>query len=367
REKYSHVVLLKEIGATESEDYRNYFRMSEGTFDKLLRMGERFLIRKDTNMRESLPVNERLAVTLRYLATGRNFEDLTCLAVMSPATISVAVVETCKVLIYILQEYMKFPTTPGEWVNTVSDFGHLHQFWNTVGAIDGKHIAIKKPAKSGSLYYNYKRFFIVLLAVVNATKEFIMVDAGMNGRISDGGVLYYSKFGELLEQRALNLPKPTPLLNTAENFPYVFVADEAFALDVNLIKPYSWKFLNEAEHEFNNRLSRARVVVENTFGILAFKFGVFQKPISLESQKAKTITMACCYLHNFLAKESNQVYFYPNEKSTDENDLANLQSTLNRNSTSDAKKIRDKYCEYYNNEGKSQYLPLAAAGNTSNI
>lgn len=107
REKYSHVVLLKEIGMTESEDYRNYFRMSVGTFDKLLRMVEPFLIRKDTNMRESLSVNERLAVTLRYLATGRNFEDLKFSAVMSPAAISVAVVETCEVLIYVLQEYVK--------------------------------------------------------------------------------------------------------------------------------------------------------------------------------------------------------------------------------------------------------------------
>jgi hypothetical protein len=54
REKYSHVVLLKEICATESEDYKNYFHMSKGTFDKLLRMVEPLLIRKDTNMRESL-------------------------------------------------------------------------------------------------------------------------------------------------------------------------------------------------------------------------------------------------------------------------------------------------------------------------
>jgi hypothetical protein len=85
REKYSRVVLLKEIVVTESEDHRNYFRMSEGAFDKLLRMVETFLIRKDTNMRESLPVNERLIVTPRYLATGSNFEDLKFLAVMSKA------------------------------------------------------------------------------------------------------------------------------------------------------------------------------------------------------------------------------------------------------------------------------------------
>ncbi|PNF30775.1 hypothetical protein B7P43_G06182 [Cryptotermes secundus] len=94
------------------------------------------------------------------------------------------------------------------------------------------------------------------------------------------------------------------------------------------MKPYSQKCLNEARYEFNKRLSRARVVVENTFGILDSKFGVFQKPISLEPQKAKTIrsTMACCYVHNFLAKESNQIYFHPNEISTDEYDIADLQT-----------------------------------------
>jgi hypothetical protein len=86
-----------------------------------------------------------------------------------------------------------------------------------VGALDGKHIAIRKPAKSGSLYYSCKGFFsVVLLAVVNAEKEFIMVDAGMNGRISDGGVLFYSKFGELLMNNRLSLPKPTPLPNTTK-------------------------------------------------------------------------------------------------------------------------------------------------------
>lgn len=53
------------------------------------------------------------------------------------------------VFIYLLCLNFPFlfqlPRTPEEWVNIASDFGHLHQFWNTLGAIDGKHIAIKNP------------------------------------------------------------------------------------------------------------------------------------------------------------------------------------------------------------------------------
>ena len=131
-----------------------------------------------------------------------------------------------------------------------------------------------------------------------------MVDSGMNARTSDGGVLYYSIFGALLQQDGLNIPEPSPLPNATESFPYVFVGDEVFALHGNLMKPYSEKTLSPQRFEFNKRLSRARVDVENAFGILAARFGVFQKPINLDQKMASTVTMACCYLHSFLAKES---------------------------------------------------------------
>lgn len=114
-----------------------------------------------------------------------------------------------------------------------------------------------------------------------------MVDAGINGRISDGGVMFYSKFGELFEQNRLNLPEPNCLPNTNVRFPFVFVADEAFALHQNLLKPYTLKLpLTREQLEYNRRVSRARVVVENAFGILASRFGVFQKAICLEPKKS---------------------------------------------------------------------------------
>ena len=107
REQYSHMVLLRDISLTESGDYKNYFRMSESTFNMLLGMVKPFLSRQDANMRNCLSVGERLAVTLRYLTTGRDSEDLKFSAVISPASISKAVVETSEVLMHVLQGYMR--------------------------------------------------------------------------------------------------------------------------------------------------------------------------------------------------------------------------------------------------------------------
>jgi hypothetical protein len=100
--------------------------------------------------------------------------------------------------------------------NGKHDFRTKFKFWNCIGAIDGKHITIINPAHAESVYYNYMGFFsAVLLAVVNAKKEFLMVDVGINGRISDGGVLFHSKFGELFLEEKLNLP---PSLSSSQLF-----------------------------------------------------------------------------------------------------------------------------------------------------
>lgn len=99
-----------------------------------------------------------------------------------------------------------------------------------MGAIDRKHVAIKKYHNSRSVYYNYEIFFsIVMTAVVNTNYEFIMVDVGSVGEY----VFNYTKFSRALSDNTIrigileflqlpNSQKTLPLVAILENDDMMF-------------------------------------------------------------------------------------------------------------------------------------------------
>ena len=88
---------------------------------------------------------------------------------------------------------------------------------------------MQAPLNSGSEYYNYKKTHsIVLLAICNSQYEFIIVDIGNTGRISDGGVFSNSVISDIMLNQNRMFPQPEKILETNIKFPYVIVGDEAF-------------------------------------------------------------------------------------------------------------------------------------------
>jgi len=106
-------------------------------------------------------------------------------------------------------------------------------------------------------------------------------------------------------------PSDQPLPLREFHVPYLFVADDEFALTPRIMKPYSGMYQKGSkERVFNYRLSRARRVVENAFGIMSSVFRVMRKPMLLEPEKVTNITLTCVLLHNFLrrSKTSSSKY-----------------------------------------------------------
>lgn len=222
------------------------------------------------------------------------------------------------------------------------------------------------PPGSGSYFYNYKGYHsMVLMAVVNANYEFIICEFGVNGRNSDGCVIEYTKFYEKLKNNTLNIPQAENLRNSNKCLNYVFIGDEAFALNPNLLKPFSQKDLTNQHKIFNYRLCRARRVVENAFGILAARFRIFHTSINLAPENIDTVVMACCVLHNFLRRQYPVTYtptttldYEDTIQGTltlglraDSTNLLELDRGHFRRISNDAKITREEFSQYFNNEG----------------
>ena len=93
------------------------------------------------------------------------------------------------------------------------DFKEIWNLSHCIGAIDGKHIAMKSPLNSGSLFYNYKGYFsTILMAICDARYVFTLVDIGSYGSNHDSGVFRNSKMGKAFFNNLLSLSEPECLM-----------------------------------------------------------------------------------------------------------------------------------------------------------
>lgn len=182
----------------------------------------------------------------RFLVTGSSYAHLSFSFRMGISTVSSIVMETMEAIWSKLYPiHMPIPTE-ADFIKIANKFYNKRGISNCLGAIDGRHVRIKKPANSGSLYYNYKRFHsIVLQAVVDANYKYIFIDVGNYGHHSDGGTLRSSSFFAALSSNKLKIPKQAPLPNSNKVLPFFFISDGAYQLTSRFMKPYPKKNLTE--------------------------------------------------------------------------------------------------------------------------
>ena len=122
-----------------------------------------------------------------------------------------------------------------EWQTIADNFFARWNFPNCIGAIDGKHVMIQCSVYSGSLFYNYKSYFyIILLAVASADYRFVMVDIGAYRSSNDSGVLNNTALFKCLKKKKLGIPPSKQLPNDTKetHVPHVLLGMRLFHLDV---------------------------------------------------------------------------------------------------------------------------------------
>ncbi|CAH2003211.1 unnamed protein product [Acanthoscelides obtectus] len=122
-------------------------------------------------MRACIP--PKVAVTIRYLASGATLTDLHYYCRIGISTISKIVR-----LVWNLLKAEFLPQPREEtWQRIANKFDKSTLLLNCLGAIDGKHKRANRFPHSSSMNLNYKGYFsIILMAVVDSDYKFIYVD-----------------------------------------------------------------------------------------------------------------------------------------------------------------------------------------------
>ena len=115
--------IMADLYATDIPGFTNYMRMTPEFFEMIKTRLEPHLARQATNYRAPISVGEKLALTIRYLATGESYTSLSCQFRVGRSTISKFLPEVCRAIQdEFTREYLKCPTTPDEWKELEREF-----------------------------------------------------------------------------------------------------------------------------------------------------------------------------------------------------------------------------------------------------
>lgn len=159
-----------------------------------------------TERNRPLDPETKVAITLRYLATGK-MQQCSCddFGTTQP-TISRVITQTLDALAdpQIRRQFMKFPRTVQEVQRKQREFMETSGFPGVVGAIDGTHVRIVAPRVNEHLYVNRKRYHSINVQVVSdANYKILDIVARWPGSVHDARILEESGLKLLFEQNLM--------------------------------------------------------------------------------------------------------------------------------------------------------------------
>ncbi len=104
--------------------------------------------------------------------------------------------------------------------------------------------------------------------------------------------------------------------------------------------------LSTQQRVFNYRLSRARNVVENAFGILSSRWRILHSRINIHPDKINSLILSACLLHNFLLKPM-EVERWLNTSAPTTGSMESISTAGGPRGAREAYTVRDKFCSFF--------------------
>ncbi len=151
--------LMVELRIEDPAGFQNFVRCEPAMFQEMVDRLKPLICKLDTNYRKALDPGLKVVIAIRYMATGDSSKGLQYGFCVAYNTICLLIAEVTSAIVDAYhEEVIVTPITPNDWMVIANNNSRKWQYHHCLGAMDGKHVAIRKPMNSGSYYYNYKNF-----------------------------------------------------------------------------------------------------------------------------------------------------------------------------------------------------------------
>jgi len=274
------------------EEFRRCFRMSKATFEFICSELESAVTKKNTMLRDAIPVRQRVAVCIWRLATGDPLRLVSKRFGLGISTCHKLVLEVCAAIKKVLMP--KFITWPDEnKMNLIKqEFEGLFGMPNVGGSMYTTHIPIIAPKSNVNSYFNKRHtqrnqktsYSVTVQGVVDTKGVFTDIFLGYPGSYNDDQVFEKS----VMFQRAM-----TGNLKDAW-----VVGNSGFPLMDGILVPYTHQNLTWTQHAFNEKVEDIQKLCKDAFAKVKGRWSCLQKRIEVKIEELPGVLGACCVLHN---------------------------------------------------------------------
>lgn len=284
------------------EEFKKAFRMSRATFDMICEELESVVTKKDTMLRQAIPVRQRVAVCIWRLATGEPLREVSKRFGLGISTCHKLVLEVCTAIKGLLMpKFVQWPNDDNKMNNIKKQFHMLSGIPNVGGSIYTTHVPIIAPKVSVAAYFNKRHternqktsYSVTVQGVVDPKGVFTDVCIGWPGSMSDDKVLEKSA----LYQRA----------NRGQLKDTWVVGNSAYPLMDWVLAPYTRQNLTWTQHAFNEKVGEIQKVAKEAFMRMKARWSCLQKRAEVKLQDLPVVLGACCVLHNICEMRGEQL------------------------------------------------------------
>ena len=223
------------------EQFRADFRMTSDTFMDIVTLVRNRLEKQDTQFREAVPIEKKVAIALWGLATGNSYGSVSKTFAVGKSTAVSITKRFCAEISRLSKYFIKFPRTPSGTAKAIATFKETTncKIPQAVGAIDGVRITILSLHTDSKVdYYNRKQeYSINSQAVVGGNLLFLDFSTDFPGSAHEFRVLRNSAIYARAETSQI-LNSPNDVIENVTIRPLI-LGDGGYPFLTWLIRPYN--------------------------------------------------------------------------------------------------------------------------------